>query len=66
MAILLVILQQAVKPSCLPSVMVVAGIGLLVYVIGYLCVGASKIERETCRRLAFSTIRFAEVRLKRS
>jgi len=46
--------------------MVVVGIGLLVYVIGYLNWGASKVERQTCRSFALSTIRFAETCLKRT
>jgi O-antigen/teichoic acid export membrane protein len=66
MVVLLYVLQHAIKPSSFLSIMVVAGISLLVYAIGYLGVGASKIELETYRSLAFSTIRFAEVRLKRS
>jgi O-antigen/teichoic acid export membrane protein len=66
MAVVLYILQHAIEPSSLYSIMVVAGIGLLVYVIGYLNWGASEVERQTFRNLAHGTIRFAESCLKRS
>ncbi len=46
--------------------MVVAVIGLLVYVIGYLNWGASEVERQTFRNFALGTIRLAESCLKRS
>jgi O-antigen/teichoic acid export membrane protein len=65
-AVVLYILQHAIEPSSLLSIMVVAVIGLLVYVIGYLNWGASEVERQTCRSLVLSTIRFAEACLKRS
>lgn len=65
-AVVLYILQHATEPSSLLSIMVVAGIGLSVYVIGYLNWGASEVERQTCRSLVLSTIRFAESCLKRS
>jgi len=62
----LYILQHATEPSSLLSIMVVAGFGLLVYVIGYLNWGASEGERQICRSFAVGTIRFAESCLKRS
>ncbi|HEX7768123.1 MAG TPA: polysaccharide biosynthesis C-terminal domain-containing protein, partial [Nitrospira sp.] len=64
--IVLYVLQQAIEPSSLLSIMVVAGIGFLVYVVGYFNWGASEVERQTCRHLALSTTRFAESCLKRS
>jgi O-antigen/teichoic acid export membrane protein len=64
-AILLYALQQVVEPSSLLSIMVVAASGVLVYMLGYLSVGASQVERQIYRRLALSTIRFAEMHLKR-
>jgi len=60
------VLQQAIEPSSLLSIMVVAGIGLLVYVIGYFKWGASEVERQTCRNFALGTTRFAGSCLKRS
>jgi O-antigen/teichoic acid export membrane protein len=65
-AIVLYVLRHTFEPSSLLSIMVVAGIGLLVYVIGYLSVGASEVERQTCRSFVLSTVRFAEARLKRA
>ena len=64
--ILLYFLQHAIEPSSLLSVMVVAGIGLLVYVIGYLNWGASQVERQTFRSFALSTVHRAQSCLKRS
>jgi O-antigen/teichoic acid export membrane protein len=64
-AIVLYVLQHAIEPSSLVSIMFVAGIGLLVYVIGYLNLGASEVERQTCRGLMHNTIRFAEACAKR-
>lgn len=59
-------LQRAVEPSSWPSIVLVAGPGLLVYAIGYLSFGATRVERETYRGCAVSTLRFAEACLKRS
>jgi O-antigen/teichoic acid export membrane protein len=66
MIILLYGLRKAIDPSSLLSVIVVAGIGLLVYAIGYLSVGANAVERQTYGGLALSAIRFAKTYLKRS
>src|SRR5262249_5532016 len=65
-ALVLYLLQHAIEPSSLLSIMVVAVIGLLVYLIGYLNWGASEVERQTFRSLALGTLRFAESCLKRS
>ena len=65
-AIVLYILQHTIEPSSPLSIMVVAGVGLLVYVIGYFYWGASEVERQTCRNFALGTTRFAESCLKRS
>jgi len=64
--IVLYVSRQAIEPSSLLSIMVVAGIGLLVYVIGYFNWGASEVERQVCRNFALGTTRFAESCLKRS
>src|SRR5439155_2145962 len=66
MAITLYVSQKMLEPSSLLSIIVVAGIGVLVYTIGYLSFGACEAERETCRSFALSTIRFAGSCLKRS
>lgn len=62
----LYILQHAVQPLSLFSILIVAGLGLLVYVVGYLSIGASEVERQICRSFMLSTIRFAEAHLKPS
>lgn len=64
--IVLYALRETIEPSSLLSIMVVAGIGLLLYVMGYFNWGASEAERQTCRNFALSTTRFAESCLKRS
>jgi ABC-type methionine transport system permease subunit len=65
-AIVLYVLQHAIEPSSLLSIIGVAGTGLLLYLIGYLNWGASEVERQTCRSVLLSTIRSAEASLKRS
>jgi len=62
----LYVLQHAIEPSSPFSIIVVAGTGLLVYLVGYLKWGASEVERQTCRSFALRTIRFAGACLKRS
>ena len=63
-AIVLYVLQEATKSPSLLSIMVVASIGFVVYAAGYLTMGASKLERQACRSLALSTVRFVEARFK--
>src|SRR5262249_25953073 len=48
-AIVLSVLRDAIEPSSLLSIMVISVIGLLMYGIGYLTLGASEAERQTCR-----------------
>jgi O-antigen/teichoic acid export membrane protein len=64
MVIVLYSLERLVVLSSLLSIAVVAAIGLLVYVIGYLSVGASRTERQAYRSIALSTVRMAKTRLK--
>lgn len=66
MAIVLYALRQAVELPSLLSIMAVASVGMLVYVVGYLSVGAGEVERQAYRSFALSAIRFATARLKRS
>jgi O-antigen/teichoic acid export membrane protein len=63
-ALVLYLLQHVLEPSSLLSIMVVTGIGFLVYTIGYLNFGASEVERQTCRSFALNAIRLVEARLK--
>jgi O-antigen/teichoic acid export membrane protein len=65
MIITLYTIQQILAPSSLISIALAAGAGVLIYVIGYFSVGASSIERQTCRNFADSTIRFTAALLKR-
>jgi len=44
----------------------VAATGLLVYMLGYLAVGASEVERQAYRGLVATGLRQAEARLRRS
>jgi O-antigen/teichoic acid export membrane protein len=60
MAVILYVLRQAAEPSSLLSITLVAAAGLSAYAIGYLRVGASHVERQTCRRFAHTTIDFAK------
>jgi O-antigen/teichoic acid export membrane protein len=65
MIITLYTIQQTLAPSSLLSIALVACAGVLIYVIGYFSIGASSIERQTCRNFADSTIRFTGALLKR-
>lgn len=64
MAVILYVSHQMLEPSPLLSIMAVAGIGVPVYLVGYLSARVCKAERETCRSIAMSTIRLAGVYLK--
>jgi O-antigen/teichoic acid export membrane protein len=66
MVLVLYILQQVIDPSNLLSIMVVAGTGMIVYAIGYLSIGASRLERQTYRGFAFSMFHIARTHFKRS
>jgi len=58
-------LREALEPTSLFSIVALVGLSLLVYVIGYLSMGASELERQTYRSFALSTLRSAELHLKR-
>jgi len=64
MAVVLHTLQFAVDSSSLLSMMALIGVGFLVYVIGYLSVGASQFERQTYLNVTFSMVRFGKARFK--
>lgn len=65
MTLLLYALQQAFEPASLLTILAVAGMGVVVYIVAYLSIGASQAERQTYRNLALSTLRFAGAHLKR-
>lgn len=64
--IVLYLLQEIIDPFKVLSIIVLAGIGFVVYAIGYLSFSASEIERQTCRSWMRSTIQFAETCFKRT
>jgi O-antigen/teichoic acid export membrane protein len=66
MIIVVYLLQALIPISSWLALACVAGIGLIVYVIGYLSFGASAVERQTWNGLAFSAWHFARVHLKQS
>jgi O-antigen/teichoic acid export membrane protein len=66
MTIVVSLLQIAFPISSWLSIGCVAGIGLIVYVAGYLAFGASAVERQTWHGLAFSALRSARIHLKQS
>ncbi len=66
MALTILVLREIVRPSTLPAVGLVAGLGGLVYVTGYLAVGARKAERLTSRRLAQVAARWVFRRFRSS
>ena len=66
MVSVLYVLRNVIDPSSLPLVLVIAGLGVLVYVVSYLGMGASKIELQAYRSFAIGTIRFVEARFKNS
>lgn len=58
-------LRRAVDVSSVTSVALVAGAGCALYAVEYLCLGASRIEREVGRRLLSGAFRLARARLGR-
>lgn len=62
----LYLLQYVVAPSSWLSVLMIVGVGTLVYLIGYVGVGASAAEREAYRDVARSTMHIASTHLRRS
>lgn len=55
------VLQRAISPRTLIGLGIVAAAGLFVYGITYLFLGASDIERQTCRNFALNTLRLRKV-----
>ena len=60
--IILYLLEQWLAPTSLLLTGVVAGCGVLIYLAGYLSLGASKSERQTCRNFVLGTLQFLSVR----
>ena len=65
MAIMLYLLQEVFEPNSLLVIVGLGGIGVLVYIVGYLSMGAAQVERQVYRSLVFNTFRLAQARLKR-
>jgi O-antigen/teichoic acid export membrane protein len=57
---------HALEPKSLIEITVVAATSTLLYAIGYLGFGASKVEQRAYWSFAINTMRFAEARLRRS
>lgn len=53
MTLALLALQKLIEPSTLISIGLIAGMGVLVYMVAYLCIGASKAERQIYLDIAF-------------
>lgn len=66
MAITLYVLREIAQPVSLFSIAAVGGIGLLVYVIGYMVFGAGRVERELGRDVWHGALRFTRQRLERA
>jgi O-antigen/teichoic acid export membrane protein len=64
MAIVIYFLEQVLHVESLFSSAIVATIGMSVYVITYIALGASNLERQTYRNIVVSAVRYAEARLK--
>lgn len=62
----LYLLQQMIVPVALIEIALIAAASVLVYVGGYLSVGASTAERSMYRSVALTTIRFAGAHLRRT
>jgi O-antigen/teichoic acid export membrane protein len=64
MVITLYFFQWAVEPSSLIAIFVVIAPGVLVYVLGYLYLGANKLERQICWNFALGTMHLLKLGLK--
>jgi hypothetical protein len=64
MSAVLYALREVLRPDHLLSILLVAGIGLLVYLAGYLSMRATTMEREFGRELAVNLYQVARTRLK--
>ena len=64
MVVALYLFQWAVEPSSLIALFVVIALGLLVYVLGYLHLGANKLERQICWNFVFGTVHVFKCGLK--
>lgn len=65
-ALVLYILQRAIEPFSWLTIVVASSIGVFVYIIGYLNLAASEVERQTCRSFAVGAARYVEARLTHS
>ena len=64
MLVVLYALREILQPESFFSILVVAGIGLLVYLAGYLSMRATSLEREFGRELAMNLYQVARSHLK--
>jgi O-antigen/teichoic acid export membrane protein len=64
MAAVMIVLREILQPDSFLSIVLVAGIGLMAYLVGYLSMRATTMEREFGRELATNLYQVARTRLK--
>ena len=64
MAIVLYGLREIVQPASLIAIALSGGLGLLVYVIGYMAIGAGRVERQLGRDAWLGALRFTRRRFE--
>ena len=65
MAIVLYGLREIAQPVSLIAIAAIGGLGLLVYVIGYMAIGAGRVERQLWRDTWLGALRFTRQRFGR-
>ncbi len=65
MVIVLYGLREIVQPVSLIAIAAIGGLGLLVYVIGYMAIGAGRVERQLWRDTWLGALRFTQRRFGR-
>jgi O-antigen/teichoic acid export membrane protein len=66
MAIVLYGLREIVQPVSVIAIAAIGGLGLLVYAIGYMTIGAGRVERQLGRDVWLGALRFTRRRLERA
>jgi O-antigen/teichoic acid export membrane protein len=66
MAAVLYLLREIIHPDSFVSIVAIGGVGLLVYGIGYVMVGAGQAERDLGRDTMLAAIRFTRLHLGRA
>jgi hypothetical protein len=66
MVIVLYGLREIVQPASIIAIVAFGGLGLLVYVISYMMIGAGQVERQMGRDAWLGVLRFTRRRLERA